>query len=128
MSALKWTWKIIWRLVLVPIIFTFIVMIISMLFINDVNQDVERRKAYDANYGTSYQQYRDQSKNNPSFVNRHNMHASRNTMRYSPKRVEMEDSDFDLTGVISTIALFGSFIVMLAYTIMDIRDQRKLAK
>lgn len=124
MSALKWTWKIIWRCILIPIIFTFIVMIVSMFFINDENQTSERSKAYDKNYGTSYQQNRDLATDNPNFVTKYNQYNSSDQKNY-PEKVEMEDEDFDTTGVIATIALFGSLILMIIYTISDFRYEKK---
>jgi len=123
MNALKWTWKIIWRLVLVPIIVTFVVMLISLFFINDTNQQPEYSKAYDANYGSAYQHYSEQEQQNPNFVTKHNKYASK--ANYLPQKVEMEEDDFDLSGLISTIALLGTFVIMLIYTIMDIRTSLK---
>ena len=127
MTALKWTWKIIWRCIFIPVILTFVVMIAAMFLINDSNQGAEASKSYDQNYGSSYQRNRDQANSNPNFVNKYNAYAS-SDKRYSPKHVEMQDSDFDLTAVIATITLFGSFIFMVIYTIIDIRDHRKKLK
>ena len=116
MTALKWTWKIIWRCILIPIIFTFIVMLVSMFFINDMNQSEERGKAHDQNYGTSYQRNRDLANDNPNFATKYNQYNSSGDRKYVPKHVEMQDSDFDATAVIAMIALFGSFIIMVIYT------------
>lgn len=127
MSALKWTWKIIWRCIFVPVIVCFVVMIACMFFINDTNQTAESNKAYDQNYGTSYQRNHEVANNKPTFVNKYNAYSSKDK-RYTRKHVEMQDADFDLTGIIATVALFGTFIFMLIYTIIDIRDRRKEAK
>lgn len=127
MSVLKWTWKIIWRCIFVPIIVCMVVMITCMFFINDSNQTEESNKAYDQNYGTSYQRNRDLANKNPSFVNKYNTYNS-SDKRYTRKHVEMQDSDFDLTGIIASIALFGTFIFMVIYTIIDIRDVRREAQ
>ncbi|MFN5418159.1 MAG: hypothetical protein ACK5B9_13965 [Flavobacteriia bacterium] len=128
MTALKWTWKIIWRCIFIPVIFTFVVMIVSMFFINDMNQTSESSKAIDQNYGTSYQHYKNVADENPNFKNKYNQYNSSGDRKYVPKHVEMEDDDFDTTGVIATIALFSSFIVMVIYTISDFRDYRKQQK
>lgn len=125
MSVLKWTWKIIWRCVFIPIIFTFFVMLVSMFFINDSNQTSERGKSYDLNYGTSYQNNKDLANDNPNFSNKYNQYNSEGDARYLPKKVEMQDSDFDTTSIIAMFALFVSFIVMVIYTISDFKEQKR---
>jgi hypothetical protein len=95
-----------------------------MFFINDENQTSERSKAYDKNYGTSYQQNRDLAADNPNFVTKYNQYNS-SDQKYYPEKVEMEGEDFDTTGVIATIALFGSLILMIIYTISDFRYEKK---
>jgi ascorbate-specific PTS system EIIC-type component UlaA len=125
MNFLKWTWRIIWRLIFIPFIFTLIVMIISLFLIDDSNQTTERTKAIDKNYGTSYSHYQDVASNNPSAVTKFNKYNSADEKTYLPKQVEMQDSDFDTTSIVTMTAFFGCFIVMLIYSISDIRDRRK---
>ncbi len=128
MTILKWTWKIIWRCVFIPAIFTLIVMIVSLFFINDDNQHTERGKEFSENYVTSYHNNSKLERENPNFTTKFNRYNSIKDKNYTRQYVEMEDSDFDLSGVISMIAFFGSFIFMVIYTILDIRDYRKKAK
>lgn len=125
MTALKWTWKIIWRCIFVPVIVTIVVMIATMFFIDDTNQASEGGKAYQENYGTSYHQYSNQASESPTMANKFNKYNSRGTRNYVPKRVQMQEDDFDTTAIVTMIALFVSFIFMVIYTIMDFRDYRK---
>ena len=115
----------IWRCVLIPVIATFVVMLVSLFFINDSNQDAERAKEYSANHGTAYQHYSDQAQSNPSFGNSYNQYSSAVTKRYKRQHVEMQEKDFDLSALIATITLFVTFFGMLIYTIMDIRGSLK---
>lgn len=125
MIVLKWVWKIFLRLIVVPVIATALVMIVSLFFVNDLNQTTERGKEIDANYGTSYHQGKDIANENPTWVNKYNQYDRLDEKKYNRKQVEMQDDDFDTVSVISTVVLLGTFFLMLVYTVLEVVKSRK---
>lgn len=125
MIVLKWVWKIFLRLIVVPVLATAIVMLVSLFFVNDLNQTTERGKELDANYGTSYHQAKDIANENPTWVNKYNQYDRLDEKKYNRKQVEMQDDDFDTVSVISTVVLVGTFLLMFVYTVVEIFQSRK---
>lgn len=125
MIFLKWVWKIFLRLIVVPVIATALVMIVSLFFVNDLNQTTERGKEIDANYGTSYHQAKDIANENPTWVNKYNQYDRLDEKKYNRKQVDMQDGDFDTVSVISTVVLLGTFFLMLVYTVLEVVKSRK---
>lgn len=101
MAVIKFIWRLILNLILVPTLATIIVGFAVGYFTQSSNQGIEASRVAE--------------------INRLKQGAK---IQYK-ETATLQEPDFDTVGVVSTITFFVVFVLMIAYMISDYRDKKK---